>query len=50
MSNFFFHVVKEHPSFNFLTIIKNQNGELVLEKEEVEMTFYVFFKQLYVDT
>jgi hypothetical protein len=50
MSKEFFHAVKEKPSFNFLTTIKNQNGELVCEREEVERTLYVFFKQLYMET
>jgi len=28
-----FHAIKEKPFFNFLATIKNQNGELVRERE-----------------
>ncbi len=33
-----FNTIKEKPSSNFFTTIKNQNGELGCEKGEVERT------------
>jgi hypothetical protein len=46
----FFHTIKEKPSSNFFTTVKNQNRELRCEKGEVERTCWDFSKQLYMET